>query len=109
VLNSERALGGNNDCDFRGTYVVRDDTITIALTVWFYGTPPPPFKCASQGLRLELQAKRSAHLAMGTLHCTDDPELSVGVRLTRRAALPSGLLDSRRIPALRQTSVETTV
>ncbi len=107
VLNSSRAFGGNNDCYFRGTYVVNDGNITITLTVWFYGTPPPLFKCAGQGLRLELQAKRSSHLATGTLHCTDDPELSLGVRLTRRAALPAGLLDADRTPALRRTSVET--
>ena len=92
VLNSERAVGAHSDCYFRGTYAVRDDAITISLTVWFYWVPPPLFECTGHELRLKIQATRTRHLATGILHRPDKPGLSLQVRLTRRAALPSGLL-----------------
>lgn len=88
VIETGRILGGDGQFIYVGSYKVTNDTIHADLTITHYAGPMiSVFGQAKQfGLSLSGQPAQNKFTMQG--HVAGQPNLKIGIQLTRRAELP---------------------
>lgn len=91
VLDSGRAIAGNDNFYARGSYTLSDDLMYITLAVWFYGTSATVAGTSGQAFTIEFQGNPTPQSISGALSRPDKGNFQMRTRLTRRVDLPASL------------------
>ena len=88
VLRDGNVLGGGRHHYTTGTYNTNGDDFSMTIVITYHGTPRTLFGSSDKQMSLNVDGQVGRDEIMGSVFRSGSPNLSLAVRLTKRAEMP---------------------
>ena len=88
VLETSRVLGGDSQYYYVGTFKLEGKTMHASIQVTHFAGPASSVFGPQRQFNLQLSGTPSREQFLLQGHMVENPQMKIGIRLTRRAELP---------------------